>query len=64
MTKKFKVQKMVAFKGRTASGQVNKNVGIVWETIGSYSNRATAERTLKHAQIDNPNSQIRLEEQS
>lgn len=59
---KFKVQKLVAPKGRTAAGQADKRIGEVWETIGTYKNRAVAERTWKHAQIDNPNGRIRLEE--
>jgi len=59
---KFKVQKLVALKGRTASGQRVKNVGAIWETIATKTNRATAERIQKHAQIDNPNAQIRIEE--
>jgi hypothetical protein len=61
---KFKVQKLVALKGKTASGQAAKNVGAVWETIATKTNRATAERILKHAQIDNPNAQIRIEERA
>lgn len=65
MTKKYKVQKLVATKGRTASGQVVNTVGAVWETIGRpYKNKTTAERAQKHAQIDNPNGKIRLEEAS
>jgi hypothetical protein len=59
---KYVVQKLVGTKGRTAAGQDVRSIGAVWETIATKTNKAVAERTLKHAQIDNPNSQIRIEE--
>jgi hypothetical protein len=61
---KYKVQKLVALKGRTASGQANRTVGAVWETIAKYSNKSVAERVAQHARVDNPNNQIRIDETS
>jgi len=58
----FKVQKLVAVKGRTAAGQTDHRVGAVWETIATKRNKATAERVAQHARVDNPNNQIRIEE--
>jgi hypothetical protein len=62
MAMKYRVQKLVKVRGRTASGQVDQRVGAVWETIAVKGNKATAERIANHARIDNPNSQIRIEE--
>ena len=58
----FKVQKLVAVKGRTAAGQTDTRIGAVWETIATKRNKATAERVAQHARVDNPNNQIRIEE--
>lgn len=62
MKKVFKVQKQVAFKGRTAAGQKITTVGKVWETIAVKGNKAVAERTAQNARVDNPNTIIRIEE--
>lgn len=59
---KFKVQKLVALKARTAAGQRQANVGAVWETIARYTRKSVAERVAQHARVDNPNNQIRIEE--
>lgn len=32
----------------------------VWERIGSYSNRAVAERTQRNAMVDHPDSIVRI----
>jgi hypothetical protein len=59
---KFKVQKLVAVRGRTAAGQRDTRVGAIWETIATKTNKATAERIARHARVDNPDNQIRIEE--
>jgi hypothetical protein len=64
MPKKYKVQKLVAFKGRTAAGQKIANVGQVWVTIATKGNKTVAERIQRNAQIDNPDANIRIEELS
>lgn len=66
MTERYKVQKLVAVKGRTAAGQKVATIGAIWETISTGKNRrglnrATAERVAQHARVDNPNNQIRIE---
>lgn len=61
---KYRVQKLVRVRGRTAAGQVNKAIGAVWETIAVKANKAVAERIANHARIDNPNAQIRVEERA
>lgn len=62
MPKVFKVQKQVAFKGKTAAGQKVTSVGRVWETIAVYRNKPTAERTAQGLRIDNPDGVIRIAE--
>lgn len=59
--KEFKVQKLAALKGKNQPGAA-KSIGAVWVTIARSSRRAVAERVMKHAQIDNPDNQIRIEE--
>jgi hypothetical protein len=61
-TTTYKVQKLVAVKGRTAAGQTDNRVGAVWETIATKRNRTTAERIAQHARVDNPNNQVRIEQ--
>lgn len=61
----YHVQKLVGTRGRTASGQVDTRIGGTWVTIGvRKTNRTVAERMAQHAQIDNPNSIIRIEERA
>lgn len=62
MTKVFKIQKQVAFRGKTAAGQKIATVGRVWETIAVSRNKTVAERTAQNARVDNPNTLIRVEE--
>lgn len=53
----YRVQKLVSVKpkpGQKKSG--------TWVTIATKSTKAVAEHFAKHAKIDNPNSQIRVEE--
>lgn len=56
----YKVQKLVALKGKNRPGAA-KSIGAVWVTIARNSNRAIAERAAKHAAIDNPDNQIRID---
>lgn len=60
--KVFKVQKQVAFRGKTAAGQKVMTVGRVWETIATYTNKTVAERTAQNARVDNPDTTIQVVE--
>lgn len=63
MPKVYKVQKQVAFRGKTAAGQKVTSVGRVWETIAVYRNKPTAERTMQGLKVDNPDGIIRIAEE-
>jgi hypothetical protein len=56
----YKVQKLVALKGKPAAGQASASIGAVWQTIARKPNKAVAETIARHARIDNPKSQIRV----
>ena len=54
----LKVEKHVAYGGRTAAGQRVVTTGNVWQKVSGPKRRAVAERIAMHARIDNPNPEI------
>ena len=56
----FKVEKHLAFSGRTAAGQRNLATGNVWGKVAGGKRRAVAEKIAMGARIDKPNSRIRI----
>lgn len=56
----MKVDKHVAYVGRTAAGQRVVTTGNVWQKIAGPKRRAVAERIAQNARVDNPNSLIRI----
>lgn len=56
----YKVEKHVAFTGRTAAGQRNLTTGNIWSKVAAGKRRAVAEKIAMGARIDNPNSKIRI----
>lgn len=59
MKKTFRVEKLVAFKARAEDG---RRIGQVWTLIATKKNRATAERIMRNALIDNPDNRVRINE--
>lgn len=57
---KLKVEKHVAYAGRTAAGQRVTTTGNVWQKVSSPKRRAVAERIAMNVRVDNPNSLIRI----
>ena len=56
----LKVEKHVAYGGRTAAGQRIVTTGNVWQKVVTGKRRAVAERIAQLQRIDNPNSLIRI----
>lgn len=56
----YRVDKHIAFVGRTAAGQKITTTGNVWQKVASGKRRAVAEKIAMGARIDNPNSLIRI----
>jgi len=57
---KLRVERHIAFVGRTAAGQVKTNTGNVWQKVAGPKRRAVAEKIAMGARIDNPNNMVRL----
>lgn len=58
---KYAAQLHAAFTGRTAAGQVNTNVGNVWQKVGkSGGSRARAESVARGLRVDNPDRLVRV----
>lgn len=57
-TKKYKVQKCVALRGKLPSGV---RVGLVWETVARYKKQATAERVAQNLRQDLKDQAVRVE---
>lgn len=56
----FKVEKHVAFSGRTAAGQKVMTTGNIYQKVATTRNRAVAEKIAMGARIDNKNSRVRI----
>jgi hypothetical protein len=56
----LKVEKHIAFHGRTAAGQAVTTTGNIWQKVASGKRRAVAERIAQNARVDNPNALIRI----
>jgi hypothetical protein len=54
----FRVQKLVTVKG----GKVGGHKTAKWVTIATRLDRRSAEYTARHMKIDNPKSEVRIEE--
>lgn len=59
-THQLKVEKHIAFSGRTAAGQKVTTTGNIWQRVSSGKRRAVAESIARGARIDNPNSMVRI----
>lgn len=59
-THQLKVERHIAFNGKTAAGQKVTTTGNVWQKVASGKRRAVAEKIAMGARIDNPNSMIRI----
>lgn len=56
----LRVEKHIAFAGKTAAGQKVTTTGNVWERVSGPKRRAVAEKIAMGARVDNPNSMVRL----
>lgn len=56
----YKVEKHVAFSGRTAAGQKVTTTGNIYQKVATTRNRAVAEKIAMGARIDNKNSRVRI----
>lgn len=56
----LKVEKHVAFVGRTAAGQKITTTGNVWQKLGVSRRRAVAEKLALFARMDDANARVRI----
>jgi hypothetical protein len=56
----FKVEKHIAFGGRTAAGQKVTTTGNIWAKVGTSRRQAVAEKLAQFARTDDHNARMRI----